>query len=345
MDRKPIPPDGFETKTVEALLKFERDHHAEAEQLMLELIKEAKDDDKRYFPYLYYGEILMKMGRLDDSRHILTRSAQIALHHKDERGLVLSHEKLGDLSAAEENWFGARHHYRYTLRKAASFLDRSVMEKLEAKANASESTLHATVLSQDASILPLCKEYVSGNMAISFVHRDIFLKKYFAHCLQCNFCHDWCCSFGADIDIENVDKIQQRKEEILPFVRPPEGEWFEAEYTYYEEYVGNQYTRTNTQGPRCVFISKDQRGCGLHRYAISKQMDYHELKPLVCILFPLSFEQGILSLAQELDDDSLICSGSGYSAYQSMRSELEHYFGREFVEELDGIEKEILSMR
>jgi hypothetical protein len=139
-----------------------------------------------------------------------------------------------------------------------------------------------------------------------------------------------------------VEKIQQRKAEILPFVRPPEGEWFETEYTYYEEYVGNQYTRINTQGPRCVFISKDQRGCGLHRYAISKQMDYHEIKPLVCILFPLSFGEGILTLAPELDDSSLVCSGEGYSAYQSMRNELEYYFERGFVEELDVIEKEVL---
>ena len=137
-----------------------------------------------------------------------------------------------------------------------------------------------------------------------------------------------------------MGKIQQQKGEILPFVRPPEGEWFEAEYTYYEEYAGNQYTRINTQGPRCVFISKDQRGCGLHRYAISKQMDYHEIKPLICILFPLSFSEGILSLAAEMDDNSLVCAGLGYSAYQSMRNELEHYFRREFIEELDGIEKE-----
>jgi Fe-S-cluster containining protein len=217
------------------------------------------------------------------------------------------------------------------------------VERLEAKANAARNTLHSTVLSQDTNIIPLGKEYLSGNMAISFVHRDIFVKKYFAQCLQCNFCHDWCCSFGADIDIQNVERIQQQKEEILPFVRPPEGDWFEAEYTYYEEYVGNQYTRINPQGPRCVFISKDQRGCGLHRYAISKGMDYHEIKPLVCILFPLSFGEGILSLAPELDDNSLVCSGSGYSAYHSMRSELEHYLGREFVEELDEIEREILS--
>jgi Fe-S-cluster containining protein len=332
MDRKPIPSDKFESKITEALLKFEQ------EQLMLQFLREAPSTMDRY---LRYGEILIKMGKLEEARDILIQSAQIASNRGDDLWLALSHEKLGDLTALEENWFGALHHYRYGLRKAASLHDRLAIERLEARAGAARSTLDADVLSQDATVIPLSKEYLSGSIAISFVHRDIFLRTYFAHCLQCNFCHDWCCSFGADIDLQNVEKIQQQKEEILPFVRPPEGEWFEDENTYYEEYAGNQYTRIKTQGPRCVFISKDQRGCGLHRYAISKGMDYHEIKPLVCILFPLSFEEGILSLAAEMDDNSLICAGSGYSAYQSMRNEVEHYFGSELVEELNTLEKNI----
>jgi hypothetical protein len=72
-------------------------------------------------------------------------------------------------------------------------------------------------------------------------------------------------------------------------------------------------------------------------------MDYHEIKPIVCILFPLSFEEGLLFPAAELDDHSLVCSGSGTSVYRAMRDELEYYFGQKFVEELDEIEKEVMS--
>lgn len=332
MNGKATLPDEIEAKSVNALLKFSQGH-----------FKEIKDDTERYSRYLFYGEILTELGRWEDARDALMQSAQIALNGKNDRWLSLSHEQLGDLSAAEGDWFGALHQYRYALRKASSLSDRLLIKQLAIKADAAQTTIHSTVLPQDTSIIPLTKEYVSGNVSISFVHRDIFLKTYFARCLECHFCHDWCCSFGADVDIQNVEKIQQRREEILPFVRPPEVEWFEAEYAYYEEYAGNQYTRINPQGPRCVFISKDQRGCGLHRYALSKGMDCHEIKPLVCVLFPLSFGEGILSLAPELDDASLICSGSGYSAYQSIRDELEYYFGREFVTELDGVEREVLS--
>jgi len=255
--------------------------------------------------------------------------------------LAHSHEGLGDLSTADENWFGALHHYRYALRNAVPLTDLLLIQNLEAKVMTAQNTLYSTVLSQNPTIIPLRKEYRSGNMAISFVHRDIFLKTYFARCLECNFCHDWCCSFGADIDIQNAEKIQQHSEEIKPFIRESDVDWFETEYTYYEEYSGNQYTRINPYGPRCAFISKDQRGCGLHRYALSKGMDYHKIKPLVCILFPLSFEEGILSLAPELDDNSLVCAGSGDAAYYAMRSELEFYFGHEFVNELDAVEKKL----
>lgn len=345
MDRETIPSDEIEYRAAQALLKFSQGHRAAAERLLLDLIHEARQDVDRYFAYLHYGELLMKLGRLEESRDHLIRGAQIALRLGNGPWLALSHEKLGDLSAAEENWFGALHQYRYSLRKGGSRLEHLVTDRLEAKAEAGQRALYSAVLSQDRTVIPLSREYVSGNMAISFLHRDIFLKIYFARCLECTFCHDWCCSFGADIDIQNVEKIRQHREEILPFVRPPEGEWFDSKYTYYEEYAGNQYTRINTQGPRCVFISKDQRGCGLHRYAIRKGMDYHEIKPLVCILFPLSFEEGILSTAAELDENSLVCSGAGDSAYRAMRSELEYYFGRGFVEELDGIEREVLSER
>jgi Fe-S-cluster containining protein len=343
MDREPIPPYDIPARVIESLATGTRGAHAESRKLMFDLILGASRDEDRYFLCLHAAEILMRSEESEDSRELLMKSAQIALRRNDRRWLARSHEKLGDLSAAEEDWFGALHQYRYSLRNGGSFLERSSIERLEAKINSAQRTLHSTVLAQDATIIPLRREHASGNLAISFVHRDIFLKKYFARCLECSFCHDWCCSFGADIDIQNVEKIQQQKEEILPFVRPPVAEWFDEEFTYYEEYAGNYNTRINPHGSRCAFISKDQRGCGLHRYAISKGMDYHEIKPLVCILFPLSFGEGILSIAPELDDGSLVCSGSGDSAYRAMSHELEHYFGQDLLAELTEIEEQILS--
>lgn len=342
MEQRLIPSIEYKSRVERALLPLEEGQHTQAEQIFQELIAAASGDSDACLAWLLYGETLTRLGKYDDANDALLHSAQIASTCKQDPWLVSVHEKLGDLSALEEHWFGALHHYRYALRLAASSSDHSMLESLEAKANAVLNTLHSAALPRENAILPLRHEYVSGNMAISFVHRDIFLKKYFARCLECSFCHDWCCSFGADVDILNVDKIQQHREQIMPFIRPSEADWFDEGYTYYEEYAGNQFTRIKTHGPRCVFISKDQRGCGLHRFAISQQLDYHEIKPLVCILFPLSFGEGILTIAPELDDNSLVCAGEGVSVYRSLRSEVEYYFGHELIGELDEMEQNVL---
>ena len=219
MSRKLISSDQIGQKAANVHVPFEQGPYSDSEQLFFEQMMAARDDADRYSLYLHYGEFLMKVGRWENSRDILTQSAQFALQLKNDLWLACSHEKLGDLSAAEENPFGALHHYRYALRKADSLSDRLTVERLEVKAKSVWNMLHSIVLAQDANIMPLQREYVYGNLAISFVHRDIFLKAYFARCLECNFCHDWCCSFGADIDIQNVERIQQHREGILPFIR------------------------------------------------------------------------------------------------------------------------------
>jgi hypothetical protein len=69
--------------------------------------------------------------------------------------------------------------------------------------------------------------------------------------------------------------------------------------------------------------------------------DYHLLKPMVSTLFPLTFAEGLLCLSGELEDGTLVCGGAGPSAYEAVRGELEYYFGRELVAELDTIAQQI----
>jgi Fe-S-cluster containining protein len=345
MDRESISSLEYKARIERAFLAFAEGQDLQAEQLFHELMTLSSDDSDTYRAWSLYGETLARLGNEDDAWDAFLQSAKIASALNRDLWLAPLHEKLGDLSVIEANWFGALHHYRVARRLAGSTVDRLILETLDAKSNAAQNTLHATILPRDGTILALRHEYVSGNMSISFVHRDIFLKNYFARCLDCSFCHDWCCSFGADVDILNVGRIRKHQEHIKPFIRPSGENWFDEEFDYYEEYAGRQYTRIKTQGPRCVFISKDQRGCGLHRFAISRQMDYHEIKPLVCILFPLSFGEGILRIAPELEDNSLVCAGEGASAYRSLREEVEYYFGHELIEELDQMERKVLEAR
>ena len=58
---------------------------------------------------------------------------------------------------------------------------------------------------------------------------------------------------------------------------------------------------------------------------------------MVSILFPLTFEQGVLVASNEVIDGTLICSGAGPSCYDGAREELRYYFGDALVLELDAL--------
>lgn len=66
-------------------------------------------------------------------------------------------------------------------------------------------------------------------------------------------------------------------------------------------------------------------------------MDYHALKPMVSALFPVTFEQGVLTAAGEAAEGSLRCGGEGPTLYEGARDELRHYFGDGLIAELDDL--------
>jgi hypothetical protein len=56
---------------------------------------------------------------------------------------------------------------------------------------------------------------------------------------------------------------------------------------------------------------------------------------MVSILFPVTFEHGVLVPSPEAVDASLICSGAGERLYDGVRDELGYYFGIELITALD----------
>ena len=64
---------------------------------------------------------------------------------------------------------------------------------------------------------------------------------------------------------------------------------------------------------------------------------------MVSCLFPITFgDNGLLQPSDEVEDNALICLGSGPGLYQGVRSDLSYYFGEAFVSELDRLEAEVL---
>jgi hypothetical protein len=189
------------------------------------------------------------------------------------------------------------------------------------------------------SVVALSRGYPSifGAPVLKTADTQIFELRYFTHCMQCGFCDDQCCSYGVDIDAENAEKLLAMGDGFEAFVSVPKSEWFTGEIVEDAEFPSGRNRRTRILGTHCVFHKRDGRGCLIHAWCIEKGLDYHLYKPMVSILFPVTFEHGGLVASSEAVDRSLVCSGQGPTLYEGVRGELAYYFGEALVEELDAM--------
>lgn len=205
---------------------------------------------------------------------------------------------------------------------------------------------------------PLSRAYPStlGTPVIENVDPRIFRLTYFGACMDCHFCHDACCQYGADVDVIRIKAMEKYQAELEQYLGIPRKDWFREDpedFGFYEdaEYPGKLYTRTqvvplpegrsNHNEEACIFLDPAGRGCRLHRFGLERGIPVQEIKPLVCMLFPVAFNQGVLVPAYEFElEDELVCQGPGPSVYQSARTDIAYYFGPELVAELDLIERE-----
>ena len=189
------------------------------------------------------------------------------------------------------------------------------------------------------SVVRLTRAYicVQGAPVIHAVDTDIFALTYYMRCMACNFCNDQCCSYGVDIDLGNVMRLAALGEDFSSRIAAPRGEWFTGEVIQDPEFPTGSHVRTQEKDGKCVFLNPAGRGCTIHAYALEKGIDYHDLKPMVSTLFPVTFDHGVLHTSSEVIDGSLICKGDGPSVYEGARAELLYYFGTDFIAELDAL--------
>jgi len=193
--------------------------------------------------------------------------------------------------------------------------------------------------------LPLSKSYAAlgGQPVIDKVDLNLFRHSYFSACLSCTFCGHSCCHWGVDVDAENVERILARKDDLEAYLGTRASDWFTGEWEEIPDYPGGRSTRTRVVNGHCNFQNPESGACKLHAFALDKGFDYHEIKPLISSLFPLTFGDGLLCLSEEIYEGSLACMSNGPSCYDAQRHELLHYFGAELVAELDAIRDGLLA--
>ena len=184
-----------------------------------------------------------------------------------------------------------------------------------------------------------------GAPVIEKVDVEIFRRTYFTHCLACTFCNDHCCQYGVDVDLVHFHRIMEHVDGLEAYTGIDRSQWFTDEYEEDPDVPGGGSRRTAVKGRGCIFLNPSGRGCLLHGYCIDQGIEFRELKSLVDCLFPASFYDDTLSLADEVDDGSLICLNTGPTVYRGVRGDLEYFFGAEFVGELDRMERRMFSAR
>ncbi|MDE2183296.1 MAG: hypothetical protein KGJ78_09770 [Alphaproteobacteria bacterium] len=184
---------------------------------------------------------------------------------------------------------------------------------------------------------------ILGAPVIRAVDMRIFALRYFTRCMACDFCSDQCCNYGVDVDRGNMDRLRALGPGFEAFVGSPPSEWFTGDLHDDVEFPSGAYGRTRTVYGKCVFADRQGRGCRIHAWCLDHGLDYHDYKPLVSTLFPVTFEQGVLVPSPEVVDGTLLCSGDGPALYDGVRGELGHYFGEAFVALLDGLRSSVRS--
>lgn len=189
------------------------------------------------------------------------------------------------------------------------------------------------------SLIELSRDYPSihGAPVISAVDTEIFTRRYFTHCMDCTFCHDTCCSYGADIDLPNAERLLAMDGDFEAYAGVPKSEWFDNNVVDDGEFPSGKMMRVRAKDGHCVFLNLKGRGCKIHSYCLERGIDYHTIKPFVCFLFGVTFEYGRLVPSNEIADESLICYGDGPTLFEAARGEIGYLFGKELVAELERV--------
>src|SRR6266576_1686918 len=75
------------------------------------------------------------------------------------------------------------------------------------------------------------------------VNVAIFGRRYFTHCMQCSFCHDWCCSEGVDVDLLHLRALEAHAEELEAHTGISRQGWFLEDRTLDPEMPGGGSVR------------------------------------------------------------------------------------------------------
>ena len=178
-----------------------------------------------------------------------------------------------------------------------------------------------------------------GQPVLTAVDTGIFERTTGTFCGTHDTCGDRCCAHGADVDEPAAGRLLSIAEKIESFTGVARGAWFKPAWVTDPEIPGGRHTRTQTREGGCVFLNaRGGRGCLIHSYCVEQGTDYQTLKPMICCLFPMTFDQGVLQAMEEFQGPEHLRKSDQTSIYEASRNEILYYFGQELMTILDKLQ-------
>lgn len=190
---------------------------------------------------------------------------------------------------------------------------------------------------------PVIKKHKLSHIPQLKVDPNIFEPKFVADCAMYN-CNATCCQHGVMVDLEERENILTHAELIQKYMEPhqdknPDG-WFDKEEEFDLDYPSGRVVGTQTRDYGCVFLDSSGR-CVLQKAAMGEGMSKFALKPFFCFAFPITIEQGVLTVddldfINRVECCALVEHGS-LSAMEVCAEELEFVVGKEGFKEMQEI--------
>ena len=192
--------------------------------------------------------------------------------------------------------------------------------------------------------IPLPRAFPSrfGQPVLTGVATEIFRRTTNAFCNSHDVCNDRCCAHGADVDEPAVSRLLEKADEVETFTGIPADDWFRLGWIEDPEVPGKRYTRTAVREGRCVFLNRrGGRGCLVHSFCAERGVPYQTFKPMICCLFPMTFDKGLLQPMEEFHTPGPVPGPDETTVYEASRGEILYYFGQDLVTILDTMQAEL----
>ena len=163
---------------------------------------------------------------------------------------------------------------------------------------------------------------------------ELFTKGFHASGGPCT-CRATCCEGGVFADVRERDRIMAHRETIKKYMdetqTTDESRWFDAQDREDADFASGRCIGTSEINDKCAFLDRLGR-CSLQVAAAGEGMPRWALKPLFCVLFPISISDHVIEFDDMLQGDEACCSvesGHEIPLFKGCRDELVHLLGED----------------